>query len=86
MSKSSAAGKTPAAAYARNDTANPPADLAALMLDVLNNVNRQIKTTPTLDGRTQAAVERFRAISRSLRTLADDAAASIGTASELRRP
>lgn len=86
MSKSSAAGETSSAAYASTATTNPPNDLVALMLDVLNNVNRQVKTSLALDGNAQAAVERFRAISRSLRTLADSAVVSNSPGSGLRLP
>ncbi len=85
MSKSSAASETSGAAYA-TATTNPPGDVAALLLDVLNNVNRQVKTSLALDGKAQAAVERFRAISLSLRTLADGASASNAPGSGLRRP
>jgi hypothetical protein len=56
-----------------------PADVTALLLEVLRNVNREVKTTLDLSGRAQAAVDHFRAISVSLRTLADGAAFSIGT-------
>jgi len=53
--------------------AQPPAasELTAVLLDLLRNVNREVKTTLALDGKAQAAVIHFQAISASLRTLAD---------------
>ena len=47
-------------------------DVTALLLEVLRNVNSEVKTTLELDGRAQAAVVHFQAISISLRTLTDD--------------
>jgi hypothetical protein len=45
---------------------DPNADLAALLRDVLTNVNRQVQTTLDLSDAAQAAVQRFRDISRDL--------------------
>jgi hypothetical protein len=41
------------------------------LLDVLRNVNREVTAAAALDGKAQAAVAHFQAISASLRTLAD---------------
>jgi hypothetical protein len=54
-----------------------PSELTAALLDVLRNVNREVKTTLALDGKAAAAVAHFQAIAASLRTLADGAASSI---------
>jgi hypothetical protein len=53
--------------------------VTALLLDVLRNVNREVQTTLELDATAQAAVDHFRAISLSLRTLADGSTSSSGT-------
>jgi hypothetical protein len=50
---------------------SPGGELTTLLLEVLRNVNREVQATPALDGRAQAAVAHFQAISASLRTLAD---------------
>ena len=64
----------PAAQYAHDPhRAQPaaPSELTAALLDVIRNVNREVKTTLALDGKAAAAVAHFQAISASLRTLAD---------------
>ena len=65
----------PAPQRASPDPAYAPAvatnELTQLLLDLLRNVNSEVKTTLALDGRAQAAVAHFQAISLSLRTLAD---------------
>ncbi|HEV7476526.1 MAG TPA: hypothetical protein VGO02_02180 [Burkholderiales bacterium] len=79
-SPSSSATRDP---YPAPGPAPSPTDVTALLLEVLRNVNREVKTTLDLSGRAQAAVDHFRAISVSLRTLADGSAffnASTGTA------
>jgi hypothetical protein len=48
-----------------------PSDITAVLLDVLRNVNREVKTVLALDGKAHDAVVHFQAISASLRTLAD---------------
>lgn len=58
--------------------ATSPTDVTALLLEVLRNVNREVKTSLDLPGRAQAAVDHFRAISISLRTLADGSAFNTG--------
>ena len=55
-------------------SATSPTDVTALLLEVLRNVNREVRTSLDLPGRAQAAVDHFRAISISLRTLADGSA------------
>jgi hypothetical protein len=45
---------------------DPNADLAALLRDVLTNVNRQVQATLELSAAAEAAVQRFRDISRDL--------------------
>jgi hypothetical protein len=45
---------------------DPNADLAALLRDVLTNVNRQVQTTLELGDAALAAVQRFRDISADL--------------------
>lgn len=53
-------------------------DVTALLLDVLRNVNREVKSTLALSTAAQAAILHFRAIAISLRTLADPAAGNAG--------
>jgi hypothetical protein len=53
-----------------------PSELTQALLDVLRNVNREVKTTLALDGKAAAAVAHFQAIAASLRTLADGSPAS----------
>ena len=48
-----------------------PHDVTQLLLDVLRNVNREVKTSLELTDKAKTAVEHFQAISLSLRTLAD---------------
>jgi hypothetical protein len=45
---------------------DPNADLAALLRDVLTNVNRQVQATIDLSDAAKRAVENFRLISRDL--------------------
>ena len=47
---------------------NPNQDVAALLLQVLRNVDREVKTTLQLSVEAQLAVDRFRAISLALST------------------
>jgi hypothetical protein len=70
-SPSSSATRDPAPAPAPVPS---PTDVTALLLEVLRNVNREVQTSLDLSGRAQAAVDHFRAISVSLRTLADGSA------------
>jgi|KBSSwiStaDraftv2_1062776.scaffolds.fasta_scaffold520887_2 hypothetical protein len=77
-SSSSSSSATRDAAQATTPAPNPN-DVTALLLEVLRNVNREVKTTLDLSGRALAAVERFRAISISLRTLADASASNPST-------
>jgi ABC-type methionine transport system ATPase subunit len=58
---------------------NPSSDqVTALLLDVLRNVNREVKTTLVLDGKAHDAVVNYQAIAADLRTLADGPVASSG--------
>jgi hypothetical protein len=55
-----------------------PNEVTALLIEVLRNVNREVKTTLALEGKADFAVKHFRAISIELRTLADDPITSSG--------
>lgn len=59
-------------------------DVSALLIEVLRNVNREVQTNLTLDGKALAAVRRFQALSRDLRTLADGPSATFGNSPSLR--
>ena len=78
MSKDSQASTAPAATAA---------EVSALLLQVLQNVNSAAQacppSTPPLTPRAQAAVLRFQAISADLRTLPDGPASSFGNSSGL---
>jgi hypothetical protein len=66
--------KTPAVA-----AATAPTDVTALLLDVLRNVNREVRCATVLDGRAAQAVADYRRIATDLRTLADGPTSSFGT-------
>ncbi len=65
---------------------DPTKDIVALLLNVLRNVDREVKTALELDGRAKAAVVRFQAISADLATLADGFNALTGGSSARRAP
>lgn len=66
------------------DAPYPSNDVGALLIEVLRNVNREVQTTLALDGKALAAVQRFQAISRDLRTLADGPSSGFSNSSGLR--
>ena len=66
MAKTNTSSKQPYTGDTANET-----DVAAVLLNVLRNVNAQSKTAVDLQGNAKSAVEHFQAISRDLRTLAD---------------
>lgn len=59
---------SPGDATKTNDSSN---QVTALLLDVLRNINREVRTTTELNGFASRAIENFRIISDDLRTVSD---------------